>query len=109
MLTSPQIPPLLLPLDAAAHQHGLRDRTVLLVENKTSGVHEMLELSELWADAEVIRATSAGALDFLVTDDVDAAIVDFRRPDDMSALVVRRLKERGIPFIMLTAEMVSRH
>jgi uncharacterized protein (DUF58 family) len=108
MLTSPRISPLLLPLNATAQQRGLRDPTVLLIENSASGVHELLALSEVWADAEVIRATSTGALDFLETEAADAAIVEFGH-DELSARVVRRLKELGIPFLTLTAEMVSRH
>ena len=81
MLTSSPNPSPLLPLSFVPLFQDLRDKTVLLVETVTSGIHEALEMSEFGADARVIRATSIGALDLLETEGVDAAIVNYRTGD----------------------------
>jgi hypothetical protein len=102
MLTSPHHPISSLPTHIDLPS-GLKDKTILLIEDVPSGYHELIDQSEHGADAEVVRATTSGALDLLETEDVDAAVVNYRKGEAAGILVINCLKERGIPFVVLAS------
>ena len=82
---------------------NLRGKHVLIVEDDpVIAVDYHFQLKDVGATAEGFKATNRDALSYLASHHVDAAIVDFLLCDGTSEAIIADLKERGIPFIVVS-------
>lgn len=80
------------------------DKRILIVEDEPIvAVDYRFQLMELGANPVGHKSTNRAALEFLVTNEVDAAIVDYRLADGTSEPVMDWLCTHRIPFIVITA------
>lgn len=82
----------------------LKDSRILIVEDEflIAGDYHF-QLLEMGATPVGYKSTNDAALDFLANNEVDAVIVDFALRDGKSEPVMRWLLQRGIPFVVITA------
>jgi DNA-binding response OmpR family regulator len=96
-------------LDHASSAHAkdkyptLRGKRILVVEDDALiAVDYHFQLREVGAQPQAYEPTSKAALDYLATHDIDAAIVDYRLRDGTCEQVLRSLRRRHIPFVIVT-------
>lgn len=84
-------------------QTGLRDLKVLLLEDSELIAMHMEEmLTDAGCDVVAILDTVAGALDFVRSHSVQAAVLDVNLRGEKVFGVAAELKSRGIPFVFST-------
>jgi CheY-like chemotaxis protein len=82
---------------------GLRDLKVLLLEDSELIAMHMEEmLADAGCDVVATLDTVAGALDFIRSNSVDAAVLDVNLRGEKVFGVAAELKSRGIPFVFST-------
>lgn len=82
---------------------GLRDLKVLLLEDSELIAMHMEEmLADAGCDVVATLDTVAGALDFVQSHSVDAAVLDVNLRGEKVFSVAAELKARGIPFVFST-------
>lgn len=82
---------------------GLRDLKVLLLEDSELIAMHMEEmLADAGCDVVATLDTVAGALDFIRSNSVDAAVLDVNLRGEKVFGVAADLKSRGIPFVFST-------
>jgi CheY-like chemotaxis protein len=85
-------------------QGVLRGRRILIVEDEPlMAVDYRFQLGEMGAIPVGYKSTNSAALDFLASNAIDAAIVDYALRDGKSEPIMRCLLERSIPFVVITA------
>src|SRR5262245_2851400 len=85
-------------------QRILRGRRILIVEDEPlMAVDYHFQVRDMGATRVGYKSTKSAALDFLASNAVDAAIVDYALRDGKSEPIMRCLLERGIPFVVITA------
>ena len=96
-------------LDHAPSAHAsdrypnLRGKRILVVEDDALiAVDYHFQLREVGAQPQAYEPTSKAALDYLATHDIDAAIVDYRLRDGTCEQVLKSLRSRDIPFVIVT-------
>jgi CheY-like chemotaxis protein len=81
----------------------LRGKRILVVEDDALiAVDYHFQLKEVGAKPQAYEPTSKAALDYLAAHDIDAAIVDYRLRDGTCEQVLRSLRSRDIPFVIVT-------
>lgn len=83
---------------------ALADKRILIVEDEPIvAVDYRFQLMEMGASPVGHKSTIRATLEFLATNELDAAIVDYRLADGTSEPVMEWLRAHGIPFIVITA------
>ena len=92
------------PSARASDKHPtLRGKRILVVEDDALiAVDYHFQLREVGAQPQAYEPTSKAALDYLATHDIDAAIVDYRLRDGTCEQVLKSLRSRDIPFVIVT-------
>src|SRR6266576_532084 len=81
----------------------LRGKRILVVEDDALiAVDYHFLLKEVGAKPQAYEPTRQAALDYLAAHDIDAAIVDYRLRDGTCEQVLRSLRSRDIPFVIVT-------
>ena len=95
---------------SVANYPNLRGRRILVVEDDAViAVDYHFQLKEVGATGFGFKPTIDAALQYLATNDVDAAIVDYQLADGTSELVIDCLKSRGIPFVVVSGCIWDMH
>jgi DNA-binding response OmpR family regulator len=87
----------------AGQYPNLKGKRVLIVEDDPIvAVDYHYELKDAGAKAQGFKGTNREALNYLATHEVDAAIVDFVLTDGTGESIIEGLRNRGIPFIVVS-------
>ena len=91
--------------DSPSNRQGvLRGSRILIVEDEPlMAVDYHFQVQDMGAIPVGYKSTNSAALDFLASNAVDAAIVDYVLRDGKSEPIMRCLLERSIPFVVITA------
>jgi CheY-like chemotaxis protein len=91
--------------DSQSNRQGvLRGSRILIVEDEPlMAVDYHFQVHDMGAIPVRYKSTNSAALDFLASNAVDAAIVDYALRDGTSEPIMRCLLERSIPFVVITA------
>ena len=91
--------------DGRSNRQGeLRGSRILIVEDEPlMAVDYHFQVQDMGAIPVGYKSTNSDALDFLASNAVDAAIVDYALRDGKSEPIMRCLLERSIPFVVITA------
>ena len=91
--------------DGQSNRQGeLRGSRILIVEDEPlMAVDYHFQVRDMGAIPVGYKSTNSAALDFLASNAVDAAIVDYALRDGKSEPIMRCLLERSIPFVVITA------
>jgi DNA-binding NtrC family response regulator len=92
-------------LNQITAEQAVRGRRVLIVEDEAM-IAMLLELVLQNADCAVVGPVSSvsSALRLIERQQLDAAVLDFRLGDDDSGEIMDVLKERGVPFLLMTGQ-----
>jgi DNA-binding response OmpR family regulator len=78
-------------------------KRILVVEDDALiAVDYHFQLKEVGAQPKAYEPTSKAALEYLATHDIDAAIVDYCLRDGTCEQVLKFLRSRDIPFVIVT-------
>jgi len=96
----------------ANEHHPRRDilagKRILIVEDEPIvAVDYHFQLLDAGAEPVGYKATSQSAIDCLMTHAVDAAIVDLQLRDGTSERVMAWLREHGVPFVVISANVAE--
>ena len=91
--------------DGRSNRQGeLRGSRILIVEDEPlMAVDYHFQVRDMGTIPVGYKSTNSAALDFLASNAVDAAIVDYALSDGKSEPIMRCLLERSIPFVVITA------
>jgi CheY-like chemotaxis protein len=77
-------------------------RIVIIDDEAVISVDYWFQLLEIGARPQAVLPTNTGALSFLETHLVDAAILDYRLRDGTSEPVMAWLRDHGTPFVIIS-------
>lgn len=89
---------------------SLRGKRILVIEDDpVIAVDYHFQMKHVGAEAQGFKSTNQDALSYLDTHAVDAAIVDFQLCDGTSERIMDGLRQRGIPFVVVSGNLFCMH